>query len=188
MKKNIKPILLSFIVTIAAFTMAIYNSSCNLDKCNSVSCANGGVCQHGSCVCPTGFEGIYCETEVRQKFTGNWQVFEKGSHSLAAQYPIHIINGDADQPVTYVRIYNFYNYFFRGPIYGYVQDSTLIIPVQNIQGKIVYGQGTIYSSNTYGQYGGITMRYIVQDTLTHIKDDFGYEATVDFSEPSQWNK
>ncbi len=187
MKFSIKPILISAVFTLIAF-VSIIGVSCSSDKCKYISCANGGVCNGGACTCPTGYEGTNCETISRLKFTGNWNVFEKGSNSLAAQYPIHILQAESDQLNTYVDIYNFYNNFFRSPIKAYCDGYNLIIPVQRLQGKIVYGQGTFSSSTTYGQYGGITMRYLVQDSVTLVKDDYGYEAPVDFSEPSQWNK
>ena len=31
------------------------------DTCKDVNCLNGGECNDGSCVCPTGFGGEYCE-------------------------------------------------------------------------------------------------------------------------------
>ena len=187
MKSRLKAIIFSTLATVFVF-IAVFNISCTQDKCKSITCSNGGVCNTGSCTCPTGYEGTNCESLSRDKFTGNWNVFEKGSASLAAQYPIHILPASSDQLNTYVQIYNFYNHFFTGPILAYVDHETLYIPIQHIQGKIIYGQGTIYSSTTYGQYGGITMKYLVQDSVTLIKDDYGYEAPLDFSDPSQWNK
>ncbi len=185
MKFSIKAMFMSAAITVSAFTAVVY-VSCNSDKCKTIICANGGVCNSGSCTCPSGYEGSNCETVTRKKFTGNWMVFEKGSNSLAAQYPITITEGES---ITFVNINNFYNFFFTKPIRAYVQGGDkLIIPPQYLQGKYIYGEGHIYSNVTYGQYGGITMRYLVQDTLTLVKDDYGYEAPVDFSDPSAWNK
>jgi hypothetical protein len=183
MKLYIKILFTSTCCILLAVVGAIY-SSCNRDKCRTIICMNRGICNNGSCTCPEGYEGINCETENRKKFTGNWRVFEKGSNSLAKQYGISIVNGEK---ATDLLITNFNNYF-KTPIHGYVDGLRLIIPVQRLQGKVVYGEGTIYSNVTYGQYGGITMRYMVQDSLTLIKDDYGYQPELDFSEPSNWNK
>ncbi len=186
MKLSIKTIFLSVCSTISVFTAVVY-VSCKQDKCRMVNCQNGGVCNEGSCTCPSGYEGPTCSTVTRKKFTGNWMVFEKGSNSLAAQYPITITEGD--EGITYVHIKNFYNYFFSSAIKAYVQGGTkLIIPPQYLQGKYFYGEGYIHSNVTYDQYAAITMKYLVQDTATLVKDDFGYEAPIDFSEPSNWNK
>jgi hypothetical protein len=183
MKFRIKAILISTVVTLSA-CFAIVQTSCNADKCKTIICANRGVCNNGVCTCPSGYEGTNCETINRKRFTGNWNVFEKGSTSLAKQYQISIVDGES---ITYVNITNFYNLFTK-PVKAYVDGDRLIIPNQTIQGKIIFGDGNIYSNLTYGQYGGITMRYIVQDSATLVKDDYGYETAIYFSDASAWNK
>lgn len=184
MKFTIKAIIISAITTISAMS-AVFYTSCNTDRCKTIICANRGICNKGVCTCPTGYEGTNCETITRKKFTGNWSVFEKGSASLAKQYQVNVVDGDG---ITFVNITNFYN-FFHSPIKAYVVGGDrIVIPSQNLEGKIVFGEGTIHSNVTYGQYGGITMRYIVQDTLTLQKDDYGYESALDFSDASDWNK
>lgn len=171
-------------ITILSSVGTIMYTSCNTDKCKGVVCANGGVCNKGACTCPTGYVGTNCETENRKRFTGNWSVFEKGSTSLAKQYQVSIEEGES---ITFVNITNFNNRF-KSTVKAYVDGDRLIIPSQRLEGKIVFGEGDIYSSVTYGQYGGLTVRYIVQDSATLVKDDYGYEAALDFSDPSAWNK
>ncbi|MCF8258343.1 MAG: hypothetical protein K9J06_12380 [Flavobacteriales bacterium] len=34
------------------------------DPCDDVTCLNGGACNDGTCVCPTGFTGEFCQTVV----------------------------------------------------------------------------------------------------------------------------
>jgi len=183
MKFQIRTILFPVVIILSVFA-ALFSASCNQDKCKTIVCLNRGVCNSGSCTCPSGYEGLHCETEKRKKFTGNWRVFEKGSNSLAKQYGVSVVNGES---ATDVLITNFNNYF-KSRIRGYIDGSRIIIPIQRLEGKIVYGEGDIFSNVTYGQYGGITLRYIVQDSVTLIKDDYGYEPLIDFSEASNWNK
>ncbi len=182
MKTPFKTLLLSAMVAIVAI-LTITNTACNRDKCKTIVCAHGGVCNNGACVCPSGYEGPNCETVSRVKFLGNWSVFEKGSVTEAAQYPISI---QATTNITDVVINNFYNYF-RTPIKGYVQGDTLYIPNQQYEGKVLFGIGYIYSSVTYGQYAAISMRYEIIDTATQLVNDFGYYEP-DGSNPSAWNK
>ncbi len=58
--KQFKLFLLTAFITISAFGALIY-SSCRKDKCKGVTCQNGGTCNDGSCVCPSGYSGNFCE-------------------------------------------------------------------------------------------------------------------------------
>lgn len=188
MKTRLRTILISALLTVSAFISVVY-ISCNRDKCKTIVCAHGGVCNSGACICQSGYEGSNCETMSRKKFLGNWTVFENGTRTEAAQYNVTIKEADpvngVDNP-TDVKIYNFYNYF-RTTIKGYVTGDTLYIPNQCYEGKVVFGVGYIYSDNTYGQYGRIEMRYEIIDTATAQVNDFGYYPP-DASDPSLWNK
>ena len=148
------------------------------------TCVNGGTCVNDSCVCPAGYEGLTCETASRQKFIGNWTVSEKGSLTAADQYSISITEGTG---ISDVKILNFYNYFSH-PIAATVFHDTLYISNQQLEGKVVFGIGYIYSSAAYGQYGAINMAYEIIDTATQAINDFGYNSSVDHSSPSAWNK
>lgn len=183
MRFPFKTILISSIATIAAFTAVVY-TSCNRDKCRTINCAHGGVCNDGACTCPAGYEGTNCETIMRNKFLGNWHVLEKGSITLAAQYPVSI---EPTTLITDVVIKNFYNYF-KTPVKATVKGDSIFIPNQQYEGKVLFGIGYIYSSTTYGQYGGISLRYEIIDTATQRVNDFGYNEALDHSKPSQWNK
>ncbi len=182
MRSPFKTILTSVLVTISAFISITY-MSCNNDKCKTIVCAYGGVCNEGACICPSGYEGTNCETISNLKFLGAWQVFEKGSTTNAANYTISI---NSTATVTSVSINNVFNYFTL-PITAYVSHDTLTIPNQELEGKVIFGVGYIYSSTVYGQYGAINMQYEVIDTATGRVDDFGYYPD-DLSSPSQWNK
>jgi hypothetical protein len=182
MKTAFRKILYSALVTLVTVGSVIY-ASCNKDKCKSIVCAYGGVCDGGKCICKSGYEGPTCQTISRDKFIGAWAVYEKGSITEAAQYPVAI---ERSNNITDVVIINFYNYF-RNPVKAYIIKDTIYIPNQQLEGHVVFGQGVIYSNTTYGQYGSISMRYEVIDTATNVPNDFGYYAP-DLSEPSAWNK
>jgi len=182
MKAPFKTILITALATITAFISITY-VSCNRDRCKTIVCAHGGVCNDGTCVCPSGYEGSNCETVSREKFLGNWTVFEKGSTTLPAQYAVSV---QKSTQVTDVVIQNFNNYF-QTLIKAYVVHDTLFIPNQQYEGKVIHGIGTIYSNVTYGQFGLIELRYEVVDTATGDRTDYGYYPQ-DGSDPSVWNK
>jgi hypothetical protein len=191
MKIRLKTVLVSALTTLSVFTaVTLISVSCNKDKCKTIVCANGGLCNGGSCTCLLGYEGNNCETVSRSKFLGVWQVFEKGSITESSRYAISIQEAAySANPVTDVIITNFYNYF-RTPIRGSISKTgdTLYIPNQQYEGKIVFGVGYIVPQSTYGQYGAITMRYEILDSATQRVNDFGYYEDIDHTEPSLWNK
>lgn len=69
--KALKPILFSALV-LASIGSAIFYSSCKKDRCTDVVCVNGGYCDGGNCVCPTGFEGDSCQNYSRNRWVGNY--------------------------------------------------------------------------------------------------------------------
>ncbi len=173
-----------FFPVVSVLAALLFFTACNGDKCKTVVCAYDGVCNNGTCTCKSGYEGTNCETLTRDKFTGNWSVFEKGSTTLASQYVVSI------QPTgtipTNVVINNFYN-FFTSPVNAYVVGDSLYIPNQQLQGKVIFGVGAISSNTTYGEYGTLTVSYEVIDTATLNVVDFGYYPP-DLRNPSVWNK
>ena len=187
--KNVLKILPGFLLFVLFASVSVYLTSCGKDdvhktvKVMCVSCINGGQCINGVCLCSAGYEGSDCATISRNKFLGNWEVFEKGSTSIATQYGVAIM---PDTAINSVVIANFYN-SFRINIKASVKGDSLIIPNQQYEGKSVVGVGIISSSTTHGQYGVLTIKYEISDTVTGAINDFGYNP-VDGSNPSQWNK
>lgn len=49
----------NWILLFTVFSLSLL-SSCSSDPCESVTCANGGVCMDGTCDCPDGWTGADC--------------------------------------------------------------------------------------------------------------------------------
>lgn len=171
------------VFAIVAFVASFYTSSCKFDKCKSIVCAYGGVCNDGACECKPGYQGPYCETISRNKFLGLWQVEEQGTITPHRYYALSIEVGNG-KDATLVKIHGLYNYF--GTLLGNVSGDTLTIPNQQMQGKTIFGKGYIFSSKEHGDFGSIRMYYEVVDTATGVPDDFGVYSSVDTSKPSVW--
>lgn len=66
--------ILSFVFSV------VYISSCTRPiqqypyTCAGVMCQNGGGCDSGHCVCPTGYEGATCGDVTVQKYYGVWKL------------------------------------------------------------------------------------------------------------------
>ncbi len=178
MKARFKIVILSALGALTAFS-AVTFSSCNEDKCKAITCAYGGVCSDGQCLCASGYEGVQCETITRQRYLGTWHVTEDGTFSNAAQYPISV---EAGPNITEVRIKNFRNNLIND-VQAYVKGDTINIPSQQVNGNSIYGFGYIVDDKYYGVNGKIIIRYRIKDS-NGIVDDYG----VDGGEPSLWNK
>jgi len=130
----------AFCIALFATCFLLFSASCSRDKCSSVTCANGGVCNNGNCTCAVGYQGASCQTISRAAWLGNWAFFEKGSAVESQQYPMSIQAGNPN--INNITFTNFLNYF-SVPVSGYVVNNNLFIPSQQVQGSSVQGAGYI---------------------------------------------
>lgn len=183
MKTCLKTIVVSAMSALVVFTGMTY-SSCKPKPCHAITCAYGGVCQDGECLCATGYEGNQCEKIMRDKFTGTWQVEEDGTmtNPTIPGYTTAIEDAQAVQDVT---IKNFYNYFPAGSrIKAHVSGDTIYIDRQVVFAHYVEGIGYINPNTKLEEQAQIIMRYYVEDSVTHSVNDFGWDQ----GEPSIWYK
>lgn len=81
------------------------------EKCADVNCLNGGVCNDGTCTCPIGYDGEFCQDEARTKFLGNYSVHEEISSSsgnTSKDYTCSIVTNGTDKFA--IKFTNLYNY------------------------------------------------------------------------------
>ena len=70
--KSVKYIVLSAILAVGDFYVAIYTSSCTKDACKAVTCMNKGACSGGRCTCAEGIGGLNCETIYRMLYKNSY--------------------------------------------------------------------------------------------------------------------
>jgi len=143
--KKLQTLTLLAALTIGSMTLL---NSCAKDLCKDVVCENGGNCVEGDCDCLDGYEGTLCETQIRTKFQGTWQVTESCDQTPDLTYSITI--GPHSTQVTQVNITNFWNAFVDNPVVASVTTNTITIASQqpDNDGWIVVGSGTLNTSVT----------------------------------------
>ena len=76
------------IITLLSFISVAYFSctktGSNPLSCDGIYCDNGGHCNLGRCICPAGYEGLYCSTPSASKFVGTWDLTQKITGSDSA--------------------------------------------------------------------------------------------------------
>lgn len=179
-----KRIIITSLATMLVFTAVLFNA-CKPDKCEQVSCAYGGTCKDGNCLCQVGYEGEHCETITRDKFKGQWNVNEDGTLTPPAQYTTSIENGPV---INQVVIKNFENYFKSQDVIGIAYKDTLTIPSQTMaDGSVISGWATITDTNPlnqhYYQHAVMTMVYKIVTPAGQV-----FEYGTGGSGPSLWAK
>jgi hypothetical protein len=188
-----KNIILTSLAVFALFSAALL-TGCNDDPCKIISCANSGTCVDGTCKCPLGYEGIHCETIMRDKFIkdgGIWNVNEDGTLSPITQYAASMEAGDK---VNQVKIYNVQNNipFNKTPVIGTVKNDTITIPLQTITSvdgtAKIEGWGFIKGTNPldqhYYQHATVKFYYVITNSIGQV-NKYGYP---DEGVPSIWSK
>jgi hypothetical protein len=150
-------------VLFAAFLIVIVVSAvsytaCNKNHCGNVVCLHLGVCNDGSCLCPTGFEGNNCEILSRDKFIFTYNGGDTCDSAGYRQYPIHLlaIAGDTLE----LKMTNFLNN---------LQDSA-ICTIQSTDSFSFIGSNnsTIYNGTGKLSHDTLIMYYnVVHDTITY---------------------
>lgn len=104
----------------------LFFTSC-VDPCKDVECLNGGVCDEGTCICATGYEGDDCSVESRTKFIGSWSFLDACFTTQNAS----TITTSA-QAVERVIISNILGTSLGGNAYAIIDGTSITIPSQTV--------------------------------------------------------
>ena len=92
--------LATVMITFSAFILVAYTScsskksTTSPDKCQTIPCKNGGICNVGVCSCLNGYEDADCGSASLDRYTGNWEMHDSvtGSDHPAALHTSNIYN------------------------------------------------------------------------------------------------
>jgi hypothetical protein len=208
--KPVKTIFAAALVTLSIFILTFI--SCQKDDCKKVDCQNGGTCDKGACICPSGYTGVNCEIVDKcwNMVCANGGTCVDGKCNCPVGYegvqcetvtrdrylgPWIVTedgtNSDAAQytvsvvkgtNIHEVLIKNFRNNFTAN-LSGFVKGDTINIPLQTVNNYEVSGKGYMTDDLFYGKHGKIIFRYQVKDS-TGTVDGFGLNS----GDPAIWNK
>ena len=125
-------------------------SACTTDPCKDVTCNNGGTCTDGTCICATGYEGTNCDTEMRAKFIGNYNITESCT-SGTDTYSCAVTTSSTG--VANISFSNLYNGGVS--VSGTVNGTAVTIASQSLATATISGSGVISTT------GVITLTYTV---------------------------
>jgi len=131
MKRFTSSIIVTSLFTLLSFFTVTYMSCETPAKdpfsCEGHVCVNGGYCSLGTCVCPTGYQGLTCATAWNAKFAGTWNVTEQvvssDSTSSVGKVKTYTVKVTASPAPTSVVISNFENDAYFNAVVGVVDSS-----------------------------------------------------------------
>jgi hypothetical protein len=152
--KKIKAFLIATGVSVA---LATGISSCVTDKCKDVVCQNDGICVEGTCDCPAGTSGTFCDVLDRAALLNasgiaTYRVVETCFATGAADYTVDF--SASGTSLDKILVNDFGGYPSADGVALTVSGSTVTIASQTVSGYTVSGSGTISGST-------ITMNYTV---------------------------
>ncbi len=109
-----------------------------------------------SCATEDDPEVTPANTDVREKFHGNWSISENSVDYGSSTYNCTITDSSAS-----AYIFIAYLYGFNKKVYANVSGSTFSIPSQIVQGNSVSGNATLVNANQ------INLTYLVRTSISH---------------------
>ncbi len=176
MLTNKSRIIIAAMGTILCFLSAVYVSCTKIGpspSCNGVVCKNGGYCNHGSCVCPVGYEGTDCGTASVAKFIGAWDVKQTTIGSDSPSVKGQVSNYTTFFKNTATPTTFFIDNFLGNPNYNQlvciidsVNTNNFVIDTIRDQNMIF---GTVYiRPNSNGSFITATRRVSANVVLRHL--------------------
>ena len=140
------------VICLFVFVGVFLTTGCS-DKCKKTNCEHNGACVDGTCICANGYEGEDCNTEVRAKFIGTYNVSDNCTITLDAKYTVNI-SAVSDSNLFEVQIANFNNDFSNSVIATIVNGTEIKINSQapDYDGRVVSGSGQLQGTSLIWNY------------------------------------
>jgi hypothetical protein len=78
--------------------------SCQNEPCDEIACQNGGTCIDGSCECPDGYEGSFCEFIDISKYLGTYRADYQDCFLSSDAHRVKVAEVNQDGAVAFVNL------------------------------------------------------------------------------------
>ena len=103
------------------------SQSCSNDPCNKTICSDEGFCIDGTCVCDNGYEGDYCELEIRSRFLGTYTgKIEYTNGDIFTDFNSKVTISSIDQDIELFQISHFQDLSTNGFPFLAIVDTTSV--------------------------------------------------------------
>ena len=141
---------------LAVMFCSVLYFSCAKDACSTVYCQNGGSCTGGSCSCPMGWLGAFCQTSA---FSGNWAGTDNCDSTHTYNFSIGIDPNSSDTTKFVIRNPHGFSTYVNG-----TRSGATTINISSQPCDTVNFSGTI----TLTDNNNLTFSYTITDTnATH---------------------
>ncbi|MCY7410083.1 MAG: hypothetical protein LH473_07405 [Chitinophagales bacterium] len=128
------------IATLSLFALLFLTFSCNNNGTECTIPCYYGACVNNVCNCNYGFEGDSCTIRTVDRFIGNWDAFDSCQTN---NYGYTATISASSSVINEILITNFGQFGTSFVATGTVTGISITIPVQNVQGIVLSGAGTI---------------------------------------------
>lgn len=166
----------------------VFFISCNKSKdsaCDVVICQNGANCQDGTCICPDGYEGTYCERLSAERFVGLYEgVLKSTNGSLIYKTGQYIIGKTAKDNVIYISQMSNDHDDFKD-IYCEIKNKTELTVLPEKVYRSVWGtfDTSVEGAGSIDEFGrdlvlSIKMKQVSFDPIDSTKGEFPFDIVL----------
>jgi hypothetical protein len=161
----------AFITTICFFsiTATVLYTSCTKDSCADQVCYNGGYCNAGFCVCPSGYSGPTCTARPVQPYIGTYYGYEEVGPLPSVRDTVDVLTSTDSLSVYVIDHANRYD-TLHGSLSSTASSNIISIPVDSTASRKI-----VYSATVIGKQ--LNFYYITDDYTTGLRPTTTFQGS-----------